>query len=555
MPSKADTSQAPDGVKMVKFKINGQEIEAPAGTSIIRAAQEHGFDVPHFCYHPGLRPDGNCRMCLVEASNSRKPVASCVTPVAEGIEVLTDSPTAREAREGVLELMLLNHPLDCPICDKSGECMLQDNVYDHGPDHSRMQEPKVLKPTKDLGSSIALWGNRCIVCTRCVRFCDDVAGTSELTIVERGDHSVVDVFPGYPLQNPLSLNTVDICPVGALISKDFLYQARVWNMKKFDSICTGCARGCNIEVQLERNQIKRLMPRVNPEVNDHWMCDYGRFEFKHALLEDRQLRYRLVSPTDGQVVSKPTEAARLLLDGVRAAIDAGGSEAVAGIASAFMTLEELLAFRTLFRTLGSSDIAALARPVLQDEEFPEFRISGDKNPNRAGVELLLGKNALGSNLESIKSGIREGRIRAAIVVDDLPHQPMDDELLELLGRLDFCGLFLIQEDPRLPDGVSLLPCSTFGEKEGTMINEDGRLQRVRLAMQLPRSVRYEHEIFQEMLVHLGERARVLSPGALFRQLGEEDLTEVKDMAPRDLGDLGKPLETLPSGRAEPSQIG
>lgn len=525
--------------KMVQFTIDGRPLEAPAGTMVIRAAHEAGIDVPHFCYHPGLTPDGNCRMCLVEASNSRKPVASCVTPVAEGLEIQTDTEAVREAREGVLELMLLNHPLDCPICDKSGECMLQDNVYDHGPDHSRMQEPKVLKPTKDLGSKIALWGNRCIVCQRCTRFCDEISGTSELAIVHRGDSSVVDVFPGYPLENDLSMNTVDICPVGALISKDFLYEARVWNMKKTPSICTGCSLGCNVEVQQERNQTRRVVPRHNPEVNDYWMCDDGREIYRSAVAEDRLLDARLpVDPT--APAPRPTGIASMILEGLSAVIEKHGPSAVAGVASAFMTCEELFAFRRVFEGLRVEQIAAFTRPRGKKREFRRFTIPDDPNPNRRGAELILGAGATGSSLERLEATLHDGSIRAAVLVVDLPDWTLPSSWIERLIDLEFLAVFTLRDIEGLPANACVLPATTFGEKEGSMVNEAGRLQRLRIATQLPRNLRFEHEIFQQMQIELGLRSRLTPPSGLFRELVGEVWPRLDGKTLRDLGDSGLP---------------
>ena len=544
---------------MVHFKINGQPMEASPGTTIIEAAHRAGIDVPHFCYHPGLAPEGNCRMCLVEVTNSRKPVASCITPVAEEMEVLTDSPQAEEARKGVLELMLINHPLDCPICDKSGECMLQDNTYDHGPDNSRMVELKELKPTKDLGSKISLWGNRCIVCTRCVRFCHEVSGTGELTIVNRGDHSVVDVFEDYPLENPLAMNTVDICPVGALISKDFLYEARVWYLNKKNSICSGCATGCNIEVETLRNDIKRLMPRHNSEVNDFWMCDYGRFDFRYVGDDSRLYQYHLVSKNGKEISRNVKDASSNVLGGLRHIINAHGEDAIAGIGSAFMTLEELQCFKNIFEKLGSSNLAAHARPRLADEQFPKFVISGDKNPNRAGVDHILGSDALDDiKLDKIKEGIQSGKIRALLMVSDLPHQPLDDEWIDLLGKLDFAAIFLLQTDSRFESNtgllskISLLPATTFAEKTGTFINVDQRLQRLQTAVQPPRNVSPEINIFQEILVALGEQNEVLSPASVFKKIGKRDIPELDGKTHRDVGDLGIHLEKSDSRKKKAS---
>ena len=529
--------------RLVQFKIDGKEFEAPAGTTIIQAAHAAGIEVPFFCYHPGLTPEGNCRMCLVEVVKGRKPVASCVTPVEEGMEVITNSPAAKEARKGVLELMLVNHPLDCPICDKSGECELQDNTYNHGPDNSRMVELKELKPTKDLGSNIALWGNRCIVCTRCVRFCDEVSGTGELSIVNRADHSVVDVFDEYPLENPLSMNTVDICPVGALISKDFLYESRVWYLNKTKSICTGCARGCNISVESVRNEIKRLMPRHNDDVNGYWMCDYGRFDFGYVG-DGRLYRYHLVGSSSGeedpQVSSNPADAAGVIADRLRSTVEAHGADSIAGVGSAFMTLEELFLFRKIFESLGSTALGALSRPDANPESFPQFAISGDKNPNRAGVKAVLGDGALGADLDTIKSGVEKGTIRALVVVADLPNTPLDEEWARLLGSLDVAFVLSLTAPESLSKSVSILPASAFAEKNGTMINEDGRLQRLRTAVEPPRSVRLELELFQAVLGKLGQWERVVSADGVFRQLGEI-VPALAGKTHRDVGELGMSL--------------
>jgi NADH-quinone oxidoreductase subunit G len=504
----------------VHLKINGRTIEARAGNMVIQAAHDHGIHVPYFCYHPGLTPEGNCRMCLVEVAGMRKPVPSCMTPVAENMEVLTDSDMARAAQADVLEFMLTNHPLDCPICDKSGECMLQDHSYGHGKDHSRMVEPKELKPTEDLGADVLIWGNRCIVCTRCVRFCKDVAGTGELTVVHRGDHSVISVFPDYPLENDIAGNVVDICPVGALISKRFLYQARVWYEKKTDSVCNACARGCNIRIETLSNKIKRLVPRHNSEVNDYWMCDHGRWDFDHVLGPKRWLGYRLGTS------SSPQDAARVLKDGLEKAVRDHGPQAVGGVASAFMTLEQLFLFRTLLTALGvpPENLAARARPDGAAQVFKGgFKISADKNPNRAGVRLLLGEEALGARFQTLLAGMRSGAIRALVVVNDMPHFPVGGgehgaEILGLMERLAFAAVFLLESEPEIPASAALLPATAFSERDGTVINEDGRLQLLRPATQLPRGVLHEHEVLQEVLLALGARDRKVAPAEILKEI-------------------------------------
>jgi NADH-quinone oxidoreductase subunit G len=505
--------------KLVKFKLNDEEIEAAVGTNLIEVARQRGVDIPYYCYHPGLTPAGNCRMCLVEASNSRKPITACTTPVTEGLEIHTHTESVKKARAGVLELMLINHPLDCPICDKSGECMLQDHTFKHGKDGSRMVEPKELKHTKDVGNDIHIWGNRCIVCTRCVRFCDEIAGTGELCVVERADHSVIDVFPDYPLQNSLSGNVVDVCPVGALISKDFLYQARVWYQKRTDSICTGCSRGCNIEIQSKDNQVKRLVPRHNPQVNDYWICDHGRYDHDYVLGERRSLRYQLGRS------ALPRDAGPVLTERLQAFLDKHGPGCLGGIASPFMTLEEIFLFREILPPVPENS-AALARPDGKEEIFKKgFRISADKNPNRRGVEKLLGDGAFG-RLEALIQRIDDGEIKGLLVMSDRPHcilgeAPGEEKLLEVLPKLEFLAVFQLERGAEVPPEAAILPATAFPEKDGTMINDDGHLQRLRPATELPRDIRPEIEVLGEVLHGLGRRDRQLGAAGIFRELAAE----------------------------------
>jgi NADH-quinone oxidoreductase subunit G len=553
-PAESPVQRAP--VKSAKLKLNGKDLEVPAGTNLIEAARREGVHIPYFCYHPGLTPAGNCRMCLVEASNSKKPITACTTPVTDGLEIFTETENVKKARAGVLELMLINHPLDCPICDKSGECMLQDHTFDHGKDRSRMVEPKVLKPTKEVGKDIYIWGNRCIVCTRCVRFCEEIAGTGELCVVERGDHSVIDVLPEYPLQNNLSGNVVDICPVGALISKDFLYKARVWYQKKTQSICNACARGCNIEVQTLDNKLKRLVPRHNPHVNDYWMCDHGRHDIHYVLGESRSLHYRLGDPADpssssvGPVTAPGLSAGKRLAEALERTVRTHGPASIAGIASAFMTIEEAFLFRKLLETLGAprESIAAWGRPPGREEVFRSgFRIAADKNPNRAGVTAILGAGAFDRRLDGIVAGIESGALKGIIIASDRPHVrlgegPDEGRLAAALAKLDLVVVFELETGGRVPDSALVLPATAFSEKDGTMVNDRGRIQLLRRGTELPRGIRSEHEVLQEALVRLGSWGRPLSAGGVFREAARE--LGLEGVTHRDIGLLG--LE-LPAG--------
>ena len=274
---------------MPKIIIDGQGTEFQPGQTIIEAARENGIEIPHFCWHPELSISGNCRICLVEVEKMPKLVIACSTVAAEGMIVHTQSEKTIAARNAVMEFILINHPLDCPICDEAGECKLQDYAYNYGVGESRFTEEKVHKQKHvELGPRVMFDGERCISCSRCIRFCDEIAKSSQLTFVQRGDRVTITTYPGQQMDNPYSMNTIDICPVGALTSRDFRFNARVWDMSSTKSVCTGCSRGCNIDIWVRDNRILRLTPRYNADVNSYWMCDDGRLNtFKYVNAEDR----------------------------------------------------------------------------------------------------------------------------------------------------------------------------------------------------------------------------------------------------------------------------
>src|ERR1043166_1816038 len=320
MPEATTPKTATPPVEKIKVKVDGRELEVPKtmadpisskllATTMIQACALANVDVPHYCYHPKLPVAGNCRMCLVEfgtpamgpdrkpiinpdgtvkIAKSPRPAIACATPISPGMEIYTNTPNVKQMREGVLEFLLINHPLDCPICDQAGECKLQEYSVDYGKSESRFVEPKVHKPKRvDLGPRIALDDERCILCTRCIRFTKDVVGDDALGIVNRGSYNTLTAFPGKSFDNNYTLNTVDICPVGALTSKDFRFKMRVWFLKETKSICTSCATGCNIVIGSREEKIYRYEPRENDAVNSTWMCDYGRLNYPWINRDDR----------------------------------------------------------------------------------------------------------------------------------------------------------------------------------------------------------------------------------------------------------------------------
>jgi NADH-quinone oxidoreductase subunit G len=273
--------------QMVNLTIEGRPVSVPAGTSILEAAKVAGVLVPHYCYHPGLPVAGVCRMCLVEVEKAPKLAPSCATAVAEGQVVHVHSEKSVEARKGVLEMLLINHPLDCPICDQAGECELQDYTYQEGRAEGRYRDPKRFNPVEDFGGDVMYTPNRCILCTRCVRFMDDVAHDPVLNVSERGDRAVIGKFEGRDMTHPWAGNVIDLCPVGALLSKDSLNKARAWELDRTASVCPNCSQGCNMIVETRDNMVVRLRPRPNDDVNKYFMCDHGRLNYRWINRQDR----------------------------------------------------------------------------------------------------------------------------------------------------------------------------------------------------------------------------------------------------------------------------
>jgi NADH-quinone oxidoreductase subunit G len=421
--------KAPEG--QMTLRVNGKDhfIDPKKYRSLIEALRDLGYDIPHFCYHPGLEPDGNCRMCYVNVIDVRsgkpvmapnlskqpfqmypKPVISCREPLnPRGMVIETETEAVIEARKWVMEFMLVNHPLDCPVCDKAGECMLQDQSYKHGKADSRFEERKNEMPPKDLGPTIMLWTDRCITCTRCVRFLDEVTDTNELYVVHRGDRSEIEAAPGHPVDNPLMGNIVDICPVGALIDKDLMYTYRSWYLQRTDSICPACSKGCNIQVHAQKQYVRRLMPRENREVNGWWMCDRGRKDAGYVNA-DKRIRQARVDGKDTPVIRAAEEAGKRL----RAAADKD-SQGLAILASAWLTLEELYLVKRLAEALGTTQVGLLAEPDGEELTFPKFKVEADRNPNRTGARLVLGDD-VEAKAGRILTAASEGKVSALLVM-------------------------------------------------------------------------------------------------------------------------------------------
>lgn len=462
--------------KLVKLTVDGKPVEVPIGTRLIEAARMTQEDVPYYCYHPGLSIAGNCRMCQVEIEGMPKLQIACHMEAKDGMVVHTKNEKVLKTRQHMLEFLLVNHPVDCPVCDQAGECWLQDYYMKHGLHDSRVNEDKVSKPKAvPIGPNVMLDNERCILCSRCVRFTDEISKTKELGISNRGDHSEVQVFPGKQLNNPYSGNVVDICPVGALTDRDFRFKIRVWYLKSGDSICGGCSRGCNIQVHtnLDRPQhgagrVKRLKPRYNPEVNQWWICDAGRYDYKYHD-ENRVLAAR----KSGAQVSEET-----VLKEIAAKLKASKKTAV--ILSPQMTNEELYLARKLFRDELKLQHLYLVSPK-KDGFSDDILIKADKNPNRKGAENLGFAEAT-EKLESLFALSAKGEIDGWIVFgqDLLSLYPKAREVFSKLNWSLFVGS---NENEVSKLAAFVLPSATSVEKEGTWTNFDGRTQAFRKVLE------------------------------------------------------------------------
>lgn len=417
---------------MGKITIDGKEITFNHGQTIIEAARDNGIEIPHFCWHPSLSVAGNCRICLVEVEKMPKLVIACSTLAAEGMVVHTQSEKTLAARNAVMEFILINHPLDCPICDEAGECKLQDYAYQHSVGESRFTEQKVHKDKRvELGPHVMFDGERCISCSRCIRFCDEITKSSELTFVKRGDRVTIVTFPGKQLDNAYSLNVTDICPVGALTNRDFRFKARVWDMSSTKSICTGCSRGCNIDIWVRSNEILRLTPRQNDEVNSYWMCDNGRLNTFKFVNEPTRINGPHVR-RDGKLTKTGWDEA---FAAAYSALKDFNKDEVGFISSNLATVEDNYLFTKFAKNIfGGKNIAAPSHVVPGSGDH--LLITEDKSPNALGAELV-GANSIknGFNYEQIINGIKNGKIKALYVVEE-DLISLNPEYEEIFAKLD-----------------------------------------------------------------------------------------------------------------------
>jgi len=460
----APPATAPDPNK-VTLTIDGQSVTVPKGTNVLEAARTIGVDISAFCYHPGLPVVAQCRQCLVSIEKNPKLQPSCQQSCADGMVVHTTDKQSTLARQQMLEFTLLNHPIDCPICDKAGECTLQKLYFDHDNQDSRVDVPKVHKAkVVDLGPTIVLDQERCILCSRCIRVCDEVAGSHQLEFAHRGDHEILTTAPGAELDNPYSLNTVDVCPVGALTSKDFRFTMRAWELEATPSVCNGCATGCNVEIHHKHGRAWRLVPRHNPDVNDYWMCDEGRLTY-HELRE-----HRLAAPTVDGLPAAWDRAVRAAAERITAA----GAAATAFVLSATASNEDNFALARLAASIGCKNVFYAGKPPVPGREDGKLRVA-DVNPNTAGVKAIL--EALSH--EPRELGALPAEIRLVVMLGDI--LPVDADRQKELGVIAVSA----HERGPVAQAIVALPAAAWAETSGTATNKQGRVQRMHAAFPAP----------------------------------------------------------------------
>ncbi len=558
-PAGAAVPAPAPAVETITVKVDGIEVKVPKTTAdpmtgkpipttMLQACAQVKVDVPHYCYHPKLPVAGNCRMCLVEfgtpamgpdrkpvlnpdgtpkIAKSPRPAIACATPISPGMEIYTSTPGVKQMREGVLEFLLINHPLDCPICDQAGECKLQEYSVEYGQSESRFVETKVHKPKRvDLGPRIVLDDERCILCTRCIRFTRDIVGDDALGIVNRGSYNTITAYPGKQFDNNYTLNTVDICPVGALTSKDFRFKMRVWFLKETKSVCTSCATGCNIVVGSREEKIYRYEPRQNDAVNSTWMCDYGRLNYKWIQQENR-LREVLIGKGGtnwgaaiAQISARLNEAAQ-------------GSVALVG--SARLANEELFLLSKLAKKLG-----ALTDSVPRTGPADKLLLNADRNPNSHGARLMgIAANPMGSALSKIADGIQSGKVKTLIVFgEDVTKHGIGADLLGKVETLIACDI--------LPSATTaaahyVLPGAAHAEKRGTFTNVKGRVQKFMKAVEAPGASRAEWEILHELVFNVTGQNGFVSIEGLFNQMAKE-IPAFAGVTWAGLGDTGVTIQ-------------
>jgi NADH-quinone oxidoreductase subunit G len=492
---------------MATILVDGCEITIPERPRLngIQAARLAGIEIPHYCWHPALSVVGSCRMCLVEVG-SRDPktgkitmqpklVPACNTAATDGTVFVTNSEKVARARAMVEEGLLLRHPIDCPICDKAGECVLQDYHFRHGQGERRADLNPFTSRRRDIGD-VTLFVDRCILCSRCVRFAAEISDTNELMISGRGAHQEIDVFPGFPLSNKLSGNVVDLCPVGALGDKDFLYQQRVWFLRRHRGVCTGCATGCSIWIEENQDRIYRIKPRENPFVNKWWICNDGRYDYPHVHNPRRLTRPQ--RRENGQVVDVDWTG---LPGTLREQLRQAGR--LAAVISPFLAVEEAYLLCKFIRTIDADAVLAVGPvpAVGEDQRFPKgFTICAEKCPNRRGVEAIVAHfTHRVTTFDELLSILDRQTIQGVWVSGGYKTDWIDQSAARRFERLKLLVVQDLFPSPLSERASFVLPGAAYAERDGSYVNRADRLQSAAWAIRPPMGVRTEGSVYWELL--------------------------------------------------------
>jgi NADH-quinone oxidoreductase subunit G len=498
---------------MPKITVDGVSIEAKDRQMILQACNDAGYSLPQYCYHPGLSIPASCRICLVEVEGIPKLVPSCQTPVRDGMVVHSKSTKAIASQKSVMEYLLINHPLDCPVCDQAGECYLQDYSYAYGRAESRFEEDKIKQPKKDVGENILLYSDRCIMCTRCVRFTREISGTSELFVEGRGHKEEIDIFPGRPVNNKLAGNVVDLCPVGALLDKDFLFKQRVWLLKNTPSISPVDSGGENIYLNHNEGVIYRIKPRYNADVNGWWISDDTRYSYK-AVHSDARLKVARKTQYGAQVETSYPKAVEQAATDLKKIVADNGAGSLYAVLSPMMACEEAYLLGKLIRSWDENALLVIG-PVPrmgQNEVFKNsltgkqtFEIQTEKVPNRKGIERILGllggPTATFDELVAGAKGPKFGSLKGGWIVGGYLSNWMSAGALSVLK-----GYKVVQDI--LPTSLSdkadvLLPSAAWAEKDGTWENFSGKLQTFVAGIAPPEGARREGDVYYSLLGRVG----------------------------------------------------
>ena len=504
---------------MPLLKIDDKEIQVESGTTILETAIASGIEIPYYCYHPALGVVGSCRMCLVQVEGMPKLQVSCNTFVGEvhpdrkvngkyDMVVHTQNELVVKERKNILEFLLLNHPLDCPVCDQAGECYLQDYSFKFGNAHSRFEEEKRVRPNEYLGSQIVINHNRCILCSRCVRFTQEISATSELFVEARGYNSKIAALEDKPLDNLLAGNVADICPVGALLSTDYIHKNRIWNLEQKPSVCQDCSVGCNVDVFSQQDQIFRLTARENQDVNGYFMCDIGRYGF-HRFEKIERIIHPMVRNGKSFNVLDWDEAIKKTADLIEKS-----KEKTAGIVSPFHTNESNYLLGLLMKeTLG------FLPPITGEEiTFPtKFRISADRSPNLRGVNDICG-----DLVKDFTSIIKTRDIRGLYILDDGVDRKLDDSWKDILAKMDFVIVQSYAMTELAKSAHIVLPGLAPFEREGTITNDKGRIQWLRPSLATKGDSKPDWEILMLVRNALHKESEYFADlGEVIKKMGDQ----------------------------------